>query len=249
DGFDVLDKIGTGSFGTVWTARRRRKDTSPSSTRDYEPIVALKRINSTCSPQRILNEYRHMCRLGGRHNVVSVEGLVRTPGGCFGLVMPYFEHDEFIVYMRTLSYRGMAFYMRSLLEALAHVHEKGVIHRDIKPRNFMYSLSKRTGLLIDFGLAESAEVWKPRVKALNRLRRAKSASFKWSCRHPDGSKRRGSPESKRQQRVSGGTLARTRGGSRAGSGLPLGKDGQGGVKLLRKAERAGTTGFRAPEIL
>ena len=45
-------------------------------------------------------------------------------------------------------------YMKTLLVAVEHLASMGVMHRDIKPTNFLYDPSSRTGLLIDFGLSE-----------------------------------------------------------------------------------------------
>ena len=44
--------------------------------------------------------------------------------------------------------------MKTLLTAVSHLGELGVMHRDIKPTNFLYDPRTRTGLLIDFGLSE-----------------------------------------------------------------------------------------------
>lgn len=84
--------------------------------------------------------------LTGHHNVIQVQGVVRTPGGVFALVMPYFEHDDFRQVIKTATLSGVAAYTRSLLTALAHVHAHGVIHRDIKPRNFMYNAKTGQGV-------------------------------------------------------------------------------------------------------
>lgn len=45
-------------------------------------------------------------------------------------------------------------YMRSLLEALKDTHARGIIHRDVKPANFLFDYESCTGVLCDFGLAE-----------------------------------------------------------------------------------------------
>ena len=50
-----------------------------------------------------------------------------------------------------LSTRRAVYVARSLLAALAHAHEHGVIHRDVKPENVMLVGSRV--VLIDFGLA------------------------------------------------------------------------------------------------
>ncbi len=42
--------------------------------------------------------------------------------------------------------------MAQILVALRHVHEKNVIHRDIKPDNIMLD-KDQNAILIDFGLA------------------------------------------------------------------------------------------------
>lgn len=63
--FEVLTKIGEGTFSTVWAARRRERGDDASRGEEDGGLVALKRINPTCSPTRILNEFEQMRKLGG----------------------------------------------------------------------------------------------------------------------------------------------------------------------------------------
>ena len=44
-------------------------------------------------------------------------------------------------------------YLYELLKGLKNLKDLGIYHRDIKPGNFLYNPTNRTGMIIDFGLA------------------------------------------------------------------------------------------------
>jgi len=53
-----------------------------------------------------------------------------------------------------MTMNDIRYYMISILTALKHCHELYIMHRDIKPSNFLYDVKNRTGVLVDFGLAQ-----------------------------------------------------------------------------------------------
>ncbi|XP_017054809.1 cell division cycle 7-related protein kinase isoform X2 [Drosophila ficusphila] len=68
--------------------------------------------------------------------------------------MPYMAHDRFHDFYTRMDVPEIRLYMRNLLVALRHVHKFDVIHRDVKPSNFLYNRRRREFLLVDFGLAQ-----------------------------------------------------------------------------------------------
>ena len=56
--------------------------------------------------------------------------------------------------IETMTKREMKLYMFQLLIALAYLDELGVMHRDVKPSNFLWDRKSKRGTLVDFGLAE-----------------------------------------------------------------------------------------------
>ena len=70
------------------------------------------------------------------------------------LVFKYQKSQPHLTYLTKLSLKEVKYYMRTLLDAVGHLAEIGVMHRDIKPTNFLYDPETRSGLLIDFGLSE-----------------------------------------------------------------------------------------------
>ena len=48
---------------------------------------------------------------------------------------------------------GIKHYFKSLFEAVAAIHKRGVIHKDLKPANFLYSITGAKGFVCDFGIS------------------------------------------------------------------------------------------------
>lgn len=119
---------------------------------DPSQIFALKHLIPTSSPGRIENELRCLQLLGGKDNVLPVRSVLRN-GDHIIFILPYVPHSKFTDYMQEMSVDEIQKYMYHLFVSLKHVHQLGIIHRDIKPSNFLYSKQMDRYCLIDFGLA------------------------------------------------------------------------------------------------
>jgi len=70
--------------------------------------------------------------------------------------MPYVEGESLrarLARLKELPVSETLHFLRDMLEALAYAHERGVIHRDIKPDNVLISGSN--AMITDFGLAKA----------------------------------------------------------------------------------------------
>ncbi|KAI7888459.1 kinase-like domain-containing protein [Mucor mucedo] len=168
DYYKLIDKIGEGTFSTVYKALDIRRDLYHNG--DWEPqlmeseeeqktmnqYVALKRIYHTSSPRRIANEVYILRKLIGSPCISPLITAFRQQDQVF-VVMPYIPHDDFKKTFHEMPMLEIKSYMKALLTALHYLHKQNILHRDVKPNNFLYNRRKRTGYLIDFGLAENEE--------------------------------------------------------------------------------------------
>ncbi|KAI3448368.1 hypothetical protein Pfo_005033 [Paulownia fortunei] len=149
DSFEKLDKIGQGTYSSVYRAR------------DLETgkIVALKKVrfvNMDPESVRFMAREILILRRLDHPNVMKLEGLVtsRVSGNLY-LVFDYMEHDLAGLAASPVvrfTEPQIKCFMQQLLRGLEHCHSRGVLHRDIKGSNLL--IDNYGNLKIgDFGLA------------------------------------------------------------------------------------------------
>ncbi|WCJ35899.1 Protein kinase superfamily protein [Euphorbia peplus] len=149
DAFEKLDKIGQGTYSSVFRAREL----------ETGRIVALKKVRfDNFEPESVRFMAREILILRRLEhpNVMKLDGLITSRLSCsMYLVFEYMEHDI----TGLLSCPDVKFtepqikcYMKQLLSGIDHCHSKGVMHRDIKGSNLLVN---NDGILKvgDFGLA------------------------------------------------------------------------------------------------
>ncbi|KAM6262470.1 cell division cycle 7-related protein kinase isoform 1-T1 [Porphyrio hochstetteri] len=166
--FKIKEKIGEGTFSSVYLA------TAQLHT-GYEEKMALKHLIPTSHPLRIAAELQCLTVAGGQDNVMGVKYCFRKNDHVV-IVMPYLEHESFLDILSSLSLEEVREYMFNLFKALRRIHHFGIVHRDVKPSNFLYNRRLKEYALVDFGLAQGT----PDTK-IELLKAAHSEGQQGSC--------------------------------------------------------------------
>lgn len=202
-----------------WTPPPLARDaSSPLRPNRRRPrYVAIKKIYVTSSPARILNELELLHDLRQCDSVCPLITAFRETDQVVA-VLPYFRHGDFRTYFRDMTIPDIVIYLRSLFTALRSVHAHRILHRDIKPTNFLYDPATQHGILVDFGLAEreGSESKLCLCHEMREVRRQRQGNSVWA-------------QTSTTQNQPGYPKSDTR--------------------PSRRANRAGTRGFRAPEVL
>lgn len=147
--YAVKEVIGTGGMSVVYKA----EDTQEGR------LVALKVLKEEFvrepkSRRRFLNESRAIAMLS-HENIVDVLD-VNFEGDVQYIVMEYLEGPtlkEYMVEHGALDVYDALHIVEQILSALKHAHERGVVHRDIKPQNIILVDGNETVKVMDFGIA------------------------------------------------------------------------------------------------
>ena len=146
--YEIVGWLGAGGMGDVYRARDKRLG------RD----VAIKLIAgaSAADPARV-HRFEQEARAAGQinhPNILSVYDL-GVHGGVPFIVTELLEGESLRTRLQKspISLRKAVEYARQAAEALAAAHDKGVVHRDIKPDNLFLTADGRLKIL-DFGIAK-----------------------------------------------------------------------------------------------
>ncbi len=157
--FRIVRLLGEGGMGSVFLAQQ----TQPKRQ------VALKLLRSSLPSEkaRARFEYEVQALASLRHRGIAQvyeAGVQRLDDGLMAREVPWFAM-EYIEDARTiiahaasrsLTLRERLGLFLEVLEAVHHGHQKGVVHRDLKPDNVLVGATGHVKV-IDFGVAKSAE--------------------------------------------------------------------------------------------
>ncbi len=162
--FELHEVVGRGGMGDVWRASHLTQGVDVALK-----VVTSSRAQNPRALAAFRNEVHAMARLDHPGIVVVFDvgvvsdeaaevsaGVLRAQNPV--LAMEYATHGTLMRVREGLHWRRLRAVTLSILDALAHAHARGVIHRDLKPGNVLVTNDPRGRpvlKLADFGLAQA----------------------------------------------------------------------------------------------
>src|SRR5712691_4741973 len=145
--YRLIYRLGAGGMGEVWRAE---------DTRLLRP-VAIKILSERIAndPEwkaRFMREARTVAQMN--HPNIATIYSIEQEGDTLFIAMELVEGESLgnILARGPMPPREVVRIFSQVAEALAEAHEKGIIHRDVKPDNII--VSKRVVKVLDFGIAK-----------------------------------------------------------------------------------------------
>ncbi|MCB9856696.1 MAG: serine/threonine protein kinase [Phycisphaerales bacterium] len=148
--YRILRRLGEGGMGVVYLAEQKHP----------RRIVALKVIRSGVMSPRVLRRFEHEAQVLGRLQHPGIAQIFEAgTARVLGQTQPFFalEYIEGLslseyVDKERLGVRARLSLIARICDAVHHAHQKGVIHRDLKPGNILVDATGQPKIL-DFGVA------------------------------------------------------------------------------------------------
>jgi tetratricopeptide (TPR) repeat protein len=151
--YKLVEEIGEGGMGTVWMAQQQEP---------VKRLVALKLIKAGMDSNQVLARFeaeRQALAVMDHPNIAKVLDAGATLSGRPYFVMELVKGAPLTKYCdeQRLTPRERLELFVPVCQAIQHAHQKGVIHRDVKPSNVLIALydGKPVPKVIDFGIAKA----------------------------------------------------------------------------------------------
>ncbi|WP_427158271.1 GUN4 domain-containing protein [Aliinostoc sp. HNIBRCY26] len=146
--------LGSGGFGITYKALE------PSTGKLYaiKTLNQQMQLRSDFAEQQIKFINEALTIKGFDHpHILKVHEVIQE-GELFGVVMEYIDGVTLFQYVQDkgqLSETEALLYINQIGQALELIHQKGHLHRDIKPQNIILRQHQQEAVLIDFGLTRN----------------------------------------------------------------------------------------------
>ena len=150
--YEIQELIGVGGMAMVYKAYDTVDDTTVAIK-----ILKDEFLGNSEFIRRFKNESKAIA-------VLSHPNIVKVNDVSFGdkiqyIVMEYIDGitlKEYISHQHVIPWKEAVHFTVQILQALQHAHEKGIVHRDMKPQNIML-LQDGTIKVTDFGIARFSD--------------------------------------------------------------------------------------------
>ena len=150
----VVRKIGQGGMGTVWEVRHKDVRRLRSAVKEIKAGLSANQE----VVRRFLREVRLMAELEGVDHIVRVTEFDRQEGFVFMTLVDGPSLAQIIERQGAVGYEQVLRFGRQIAAALGVVHERGIVHRDIKPPNVLVDEKQQKAYLTDFGIAKKLDL-------------------------------------------------------------------------------------------
>ncbi len=151
--FELLDKLGSGAYGTVWRARDTRLDRIVAVKIPRKGHPSVEEVEQFLREARAVGQLKHP-------NIVRLHEVSHQDETIY-IVSDYVEGLTLAAWLKQQhpTPQRAAELVAKLADALEHAHQSGVIHRDLKPSNIILDAAGQPHIM-DFGLArrETGEI-------------------------------------------------------------------------------------------
>ena len=157
--YRIVRQLGQGGMGSVWLAEDTQLDNKPFAIKMLPSILV--------SNKRAYNQLKSEALVAMKlvhPNIVQIRAFEENNGNPF-LVMDYIDGqtlDDYLAEKGKLSEDESITLLKPVAAALDYAHDKGIVHRDVKPGNVMIA-KDGTPYVLDFGISREIQETMTRV--------------------------------------------------------------------------------------
>ena len=151
--YRLLEKVGEGGMGVVWRAQQEHP---------IRRIVAVKVVKPDGDSRQVLSRFeseRQSLALLNHPNIATVFDAGVSSDGRPYFVMEYVPGSSITAFadQRALAIPARLELFMQVCEGVQHAHQKGLLHRDLKPTNILATDQDGRAVvkIIDFGVAKA----------------------------------------------------------------------------------------------
>jgi serine/threonine protein kinase/S1-C subfamily serine protease len=159
--YEIVRKLGAGGMGSVYLAHHRLMD-RPVALK----VIRRNLLGNAAMVERFRREVKSAARMALHPNIVVAYDAEQAADSHF-LVMEFVEGVDLghlVKFRGLLPIEEACDAIKQAAEGLEHAHQRGMVHRDIKPQNLMRTPEGQIKIL-DFGLARLASEAIPEMVA------------------------------------------------------------------------------------